>query len=224
MRCHSSEPASLMPSVLPFRDIVVTIDEPGTSAAHPVSARAPAMAAVRKKRWLDDRWRATSTREGWSEATRWGSRLRSRRLVLACTRMWTSSPIWTPCPATLSTSMGPCSRSAAATTGPTAAARKRRRSTAAGVSRPNHGVSPGPWLSGAKARLPPRSLSATQTGWEGPSAVTIGTTVSWALADSKATSPLVSSRPASSVVAAQPSATTAARIERWSGSHARPRR
>ena len=90
---------------------------------------------------------------------------------------------------------------------------------AASVSRPNHGVSPGPWFSGANAVTEPWS-AATHTGWDGPSAVTMGTTRSWLLAASRATSPRPSIRSASSRVAAQPSATTAARMDRRSGSQA----
>ena len=37
-------------------------------------------------------------------------------------------------------------RTTASSTGATASRRKTRRSTAAGDSTPNHGVSPGPWL------------------------------------------------------------------------------
>ena len=50
---------------------------------------------------------------------------------------------------------------------------------AAGVSRPNQAVSPGPWLIGAKARVPPSRLSTANTGADGPMALAIGITVSY---------------------------------------------
>ena len=55
----------------------------------------------------------------------------------------------------------------------------RRRSIAAGLSMPNHGASPGPWLIGEKARVPPAMLSTTWSGDDGPIAVAIGTTTRW---------------------------------------------
>ena len=75
--------------------------------------------------------------------------------MLAWTRMWTSSPICTPWAASAEDVDRAVRLQRLGSTGPRHRRRKRRRSMAAGVSRPNHGVSPGPWLSGAKARLPP---------------------------------------------------------------------
>ena len=70
---------------------------------------------------------------------------------------------------------------------------------------------------GERGRRPSRT--ATHTGCDGPSAVTMGTTRSCALA-SRRICPSPSIRSASSRVVAHPSATTAARMERRSGSQA----
>ena len=107
-----------------------------------------------------------------------GSRLRTRRLVVPWVRMCTSSPIWTPCAASANRSMGPDPLRTSRSIGPATSRRNLNRSMAAGVSRPNQAVSPGPWLMGAKARVPPAALSTASTGAERPIAVAIGTTVS----------------------------------------------
>ncbi len=65
------------------------------------------MARLRKNRWLPARNRPSSTRAGESSARRWGSSVRISRLVEACVRMWTSSPICRPWAATAKTSIGP---------------------------------------------------------------------------------------------------------------------
>ena len=119
--------------------------------------------------------------------------------------------------------MGPPAATAAPTasfnSGPATARRNRSRSTAAGVSRPNHGTSPGPWLMAEKARVPPSRFSTIHTHADGPMADAMGTTVSWWLAGRSVTSPFSTRAPASSGSPAHPSAITAARIERRSGSH-----
>ena len=71
-----------------------------------------------------------------SRAARWGKRSRSSRLVLAWTRIWTSSPICRPCAAIPSTSIGPWAARHRRAAG-RRRARNRSRSTADGVSRPN---------------------------------------------------------------------------------------
>ena len=66
------------------------------------------------------------------------------RLVAACVRTCTSSPMATACAAIESTSTGPLSVTASDRTGPTASRSSTRRSCAAGVSRPNQATSPEP--------------------------------------------------------------------------------
>ena len=96
-------------------------------------------------------------------------------LVVAWVRMWTSSPIWhAPALRVRTRRSARCVRATAARAGPATSARNTSRSMAAGVSRPNQATSPGPWLTGAKARVPPSSLSTTRTGADGPIAVAIG--------------------------------------------------
>ena len=92
--------------------------------------------------------------------------------------------------------------------------------TAPGLSLPNHATSPEPCPSGAKARVPPAAFSTTHTGVRGPITVAIGTTTSDSFAGDSVTSPAASSRSAAATSGAQPSATTAARIDRRSGSQA----
>ena len=200
-----------------------TMLDPATSRAQASTDRAAAMARLRKNRWLPARKRPSSTRAGDSRASRWGSRARISRLVDAWVRMWTSSPICNPWAARANTSIGPPAATAEPTAswsnGPATSRRNRSRSTAAGVSRPNHGTSPGPWLTAEKARVAPSRFSTIHTQADGPMADAMGTTVSWWLAGSSATSPFSTRAPASSGSAAQPSAITAARIERRSGSH-----
>ena len=70
-----------------------------------------------------------------------------------------------------------------------------------------------------KARVPPSRFSTIHIQADGPTADAMGTTVSWWLAGSSVTSPFSTRAPASSGVSAQPSAITAARIERRNGSH-----
>jgi len=81
-----------------------------------------------------------------------------RRLVDAWVRMWASSPIWSPCAATEKMSMGPpdsmVAPSADSRTGRTASLSSTSLATASGVSTPNQGAAPGPWLIPAKARAP----------------------------------------------------------------------
>ncbi len=71
------------------------------------------------------------------------------------------------------------------------------------------------------ARVPPWGLSTTKTGIDGPTALAMGTTAWWRLAGSSSTSPAASSASAASGESAHPSAMTAARTERRSGSHTR---
>ena len=67
--------------------------------------------------------------------------------------------------------------------------------------------------------MPPASTDTTYTGAPGPMALAMGTTVECSLAASSRISSAFSMRSAVSRSGAQPSATTAARTERWSGSH-----
>ncbi len=53
-----------MPNVVPFRAMVVTIEESGTCAAHSVSDLAAPIARVRKNRWLPARKRAKAAPSG----------------------------------------------------------------------------------------------------------------------------------------------------------------
>ena len=81
--------------------------------------------------------------------------------------------------------------------GPATSRRNFNRSMAAGVSRPNQAVSPGPWLIGAKARVPAvRGCRPRTPAPSGPIALAIGTTVSCRYAGSSRTSPSASSRSA----------------------------
>ena len=156
--------------------------DPATSRAQASTDRAAAMARLRKNRWLPARKVPSSTRAGDSSASRWGRSKRISRLVEAWVRMWTSSPICSPWAATAKTSMGPPAATAAPTasfsSGPARLRRNRSRCTAAGVSRPNHATSPGPWLMAEKARVPPSRFSTIHTQADGPMAVAMGTTVS----------------------------------------------
>ncbi len=113
-------------------------------------------------------------------------------------------------------STGPAAARHDASRGPATSRRKTSRSTAAGVSRPNQATSPGPWLMGEKARVPPSpaAISTTNTGADGPMAVAMGTTVEWWLAGSRSTPPSAALSDRS-----HPSARTAARTDRRSGSH-----
>ncbi len=138
-----------------------------------------------------------------------GSRVRRNRLVAAWVRMCRSSPICRPWAATENRSIGPDPRRQSASSGPATSRRNTRRSTAAGVSFPNQATSPGPWLMGENDRVPPASISTTNTGADGPMAVAMGTTVEWWLAGS---------RSMWSVSSPQPSAVTAARTELRNGS------
>ncbi len=147
-----------------------------------------------------------------------GSQLRVSRLVLAWVRMCTSSPMAMPWAATCSTSSGPARSMIPATAGPATSTRKRSRAIAASVSRPNQATSPGPWLTGANAVVPASRLVTTSIGWDGPMALAIGTTAACSLAAASVIPPPRSSWSAAATSPAQPSATTAARIERRSGS------
>ena len=118
-RCHSSEPASLIPNSVPLRAMVVTIDELGHLGRPPGEGPGRGHASGQEEEVVGRQELGDRRRErGRSEATRWGSRLRSSRLVLAWTRMWTSSPICTPWAARPRTSIGPCARRASASSGP----------------------------------------------------------------------------------------------------------
>ena len=70
--------------------------------------------------------------------------------------------------------------------------------------------------------MPPSALVTTSTGCDGPTALAIGTTVSWWLAGDRAMAPRRSNSSAPATSLAQPSATAAARMERCNGSGASP--
>ena len=142
------------------------------------------------------------------------------RFVVAWVRMWTSSPIATPCAARRHHVERSVGRDDAAQhrSGDVAQQPQPLRSRAA-VSRPNQATSPGPWFSGANARVPPsrvvdhphRRGRADARGHRHHRAVLVGRL-------QPAPSPSASNRSAPSTSPAQPSATIAARIERRSGS------
>ncbi len=143
------------------------------------------------------------------------------RLLAAWVRTWTSSPIATPCAASECASTGPLSLSASDRTGATASPSSTRRSTAPG------GVlaQPGDVAAALTQRRPGRQTAASsrrpKPGWWYPSR--------WPWAPRAG---LVGWRPGDLTrdqqgvggldVVDQPSATTAAPMERCSGSHASP--
>ena len=74
-------------------------------------------------------------------------------------------------------SIGPLSLRICEILGWATSRKKISLSIAAGDSRPNHGTSPGPWLTGANPTVPDSAFSAIHTGVVGPMAEAIGTTV-----------------------------------------------
>ena len=74
-------PASRIPNVVPLRLIPTTMLDPGTSYADISTAFAPAIATLRKNRWLPERNRAASMRRPDSTPSRCGNVLHSRLVV-----------------------------------------------------------------------------------------------------------------------------------------------
>ena len=206
-------PASWIPIVVPLRAISDTTLDPSTAPTASQAHLHAAIVRLRKKWWLPATKRAAASPPSAAKA---GSRSRIRRLPVAWLRMCSSSPMFSPWPASASTSTGPRCSSSRASVGPRSSRKKRRRSTASSSPTPNHSVRPGPSFSVENARAPPPST--IHTGIEGEHTPVIGPTWSCSLPGSSAISPAASIRSASARSSAQPSNTTAASSARRWGS------
>ena len=206
-------PASWIPIVVPLRAISDTTLDPSTAPTASQAHLHAAIVRLRKKWWLPATKRAAASPPRAAKAV---SRSRIRRLPVAWLRMCSSSPMFSPWPASESTSTGPRCSSSRASVGPRSSRKKRRRSTASSSATPNHRVRPGPSFSVENARAPPPST--IHTGIEGEHTPVIGPTWSCSLPGSSAISPAASIRSASERSSAQPSNTTAASSARRWGS------